>query len=123
METRVGAVKRACLEMADGLDYRGRNEVDAIVEKCRERGVDGVMNYCIDPAQKYYQQICEKLGGKDEVWYATNIEIYDYTKAYESLIYSADGKMIYNPTVTKIWFDVDGTEYTIDPGQTITLDI
>ena len=38
------------------------DEVDAIVEKCRERGVDGVMNYCIDPAQKYYQQICEKLG-------------------------------------------------------------
>ncbi|MBQ6707014.1 MAG: polysaccharide deacetylase family protein [Clostridia bacterium] len=68
-------------------------------------------------------EICEKLGGKDEVWYATNIEIYDYTKAYESLIYSADGKMIYNPTVTKIWFDVDGTEYTIEPGQTITLDI
>ncbi len=38
------------------------DEVDAIVEKCRERGVDGVMNYCIDPAQKYYYQICEKLG-------------------------------------------------------------
>lgn len=38
------------------------DEVDKIVEKCRERGVDGVMNYCIDPAQKYYYQICEKLG-------------------------------------------------------------
>lgn len=38
------------------------DEVDAIVEKCRERGVDGVMNYCIDPAQKYYYQICQKLG-------------------------------------------------------------
>ena len=38
------------------------DEVDAIVEKCRERGVDGVMNYCIDPAQKYYYEICRKLG-------------------------------------------------------------
>lgn len=37
-------------------------DVDAIVEKCKEENVDGVMNFCIDPAQKPYQQICEKLG-------------------------------------------------------------
>ena len=37
-------------------------DVDGIVEKCRARHVDGVMNYCIDPGQKPYQQICEKLG-------------------------------------------------------------
>lgn len=38
------------------------DDVDGIVEKCKERNVDGVMNYCIDPGQKPYQQICEKLG-------------------------------------------------------------
>ncbi len=38
------------------------DDVDGIVEKCKERGIDGVMNYCIDPGQKPYQQICEKLG-------------------------------------------------------------
>ncbi len=37
------------------------DDVDGIVEKCRERGIDGVMNYCIDPGQKPYQKICEKL--------------------------------------------------------------
>ena len=37
------------------------DDVDGIVEKCKERNVDGVMNYCIDPGQKPYQQICEKL--------------------------------------------------------------
>lgn len=36
-------------------------DVDAIVEKCREQHVDGVLAYCIDPAQIPYQQICEKL--------------------------------------------------------------
>ena len=25
------------------------DDVDGIVEKCKERNVDGVMNYCIDP--------------------------------------------------------------------------
>lgn len=37
-------------------------DVDGIVNLCRERNVDGVMNYCIDPGQKPYQQICERLG-------------------------------------------------------------
>lgn len=38
------------------------DDVDGIVKKARETGVDGVMNFCIDPGQKPYQQICEKLG-------------------------------------------------------------
>lgn len=37
-------------------------DVDAIVEKCREQKVDGVLAYCIDPAQIPYQKICERLG-------------------------------------------------------------
>jgi biotin carboxylase len=37
-------------------------DVNGIVNLCRERNVDGVMNYCIDPGQKPYQQICEYLG-------------------------------------------------------------
>ena len=53
------------------------DDVDGIVEKCKERGVDGVMNYCIDPGQKPYQQICEKLGlpcvaGKEQFNIMTN---------------------------------------------------
>jgi len=37
-------------------------ETDAIVEKCREEHVDGVLAFCIDPAQIPYQRVCEKLG-------------------------------------------------------------
>ena len=37
-------------------------DVDAIVAKCKEVGVDGVLNFCIDPAQWPYLEICEKLG-------------------------------------------------------------
>lgn len=36
-------------------------DVDKIVEKCRKVGVDGVLNFCIDPAQKPYYEICKKL--------------------------------------------------------------
>lgn len=37
------------------------DDVDGIVAKCQEDHVDGVMNYCLDPGQKPYQQICELL--------------------------------------------------------------
>ena len=69
----------------------------------------------------HLEKICQKLGGKDDVWYATNIEIYDYVQAYNSLRYSADGTIVYNPTLFDIWFDVDGTLYRIQSGETIRL--
>jgi hypothetical protein len=36
-------------------------DIDAIVERCRREKVDGVIEFCIDPAQRPYQEICEKL--------------------------------------------------------------
>lgn len=36
-------------------------DVDAIVQRCKQEKVDGVLNFCIDPAQIPYQQICEQL--------------------------------------------------------------
>ena len=36
-------------------------DVDAIVAKCREEKVDGILAFCIDPAQMPYQNICEQL--------------------------------------------------------------
>ena len=64
-------------------------------------------------------KICKLLSGKEDVWYATNIEIYDYVKAYESLVYSADGNVIYNPTLYTLWFDTDGELGSIKPGETL----
>lgn len=37
-------------------------DIEGIVEKCRQEHVDGVIAFCIDPAQIPYQRICEKLG-------------------------------------------------------------
>lgn len=65
--------------------------------------------------------ICEKLAGKPDIWYATNMEIYDYVSAYNALIFSADGSMVYNPTRTTVWFDVDRRLYRLDGGKTICL--
>lgn len=69
----------------------------------------------------HLEKICSALSGDENVWYATNMEIYEYVSAYRSLSYSADGTMIYNPTLIKIWFDVDGVPYCIAPGETLKL--
>ena len=53
--------------------------------------------------------------------YATNIEIYDYVQAYNSLVYSADGTRIYNPTLKTIWLDIDKKVYEIKSGETINV--
>ncbi len=67
------------------------------------------------------EKICEKLSNRDDCWYATNIEIYEYIEAYHSLVYSADNSIIYNPTLKEIWFEVDGVPYSIKPGQTLKM--
>lgn len=66
-------------------------------------------------------EICDRISGDDDVWYATNIEIYDYVNAYRSLVYSADGLTVYNPTLYELWFTVDKELYKINPGETLTI--
>ena len=70
---------------------------------------------------EHLDAICEKVADNNEIWFATNIEIYDYVKAYESLIYSADSSMIYNPTLKTIWIDIDGTVHEIKSGETLKI--
>ncbi len=70
----------------------------------------------------HIEEICKRLAFNDQIWYATNIEIYDYVQAYKSLRYSADGCRVYNPTLHTIWFDVDSKLYQINSGETICID-
>ena len=63
----------------------------------------------------------EYIGNRDDIWYATNIEIYDYVNAYKSLITSVDKKMVYNPTVTDVWFMEEGEIYCVKGGETLYL--
>lgn len=65
------------------------------------------------------EEIGEKLGGKADIWYATNMEIYDYVVAYDALVWSADGSLVYNPTVIPVWFVVGERMFLVQPGETI----
>ena len=67
------------------------------------------------------ERICEKISGHSEIWYATNGEIREYVRAYDSLVFSASGTVVYNPTVTTVWFNVDGKNYCIKAGETLSI--
>ena len=67
------------------------------------------------------EQLCTVLGNRDDIWYATNMEIYEYTQAYNSLVYSADGTRVYNPTLYQIWFTQHGELYRIASGETLVI--
>ena len=66
--------------------------------------------------------LCEKLGGHENIWYATNMEIYEYVQAYNALVFSADGQRVYNPTLKTVWFRTDEKVYVVASGQTLDLE-
>ncbi len=65
------------------------------------------------------EHFCEKMGGHADIWYATNIQIVDYVGACRSIITSADGLTLYNPTAIDVWADVNGKTLCIHAGETV----
>lgn len=65
------------------------------------------------------EKFAEYIGGKDDIWYATNIEVYDYVKAYESLQASMDEKIIHNPSATDVWVGISNEIIKIPAGETV----
>lgn len=61
------------------------------------------------------------VGQRDNVWYATNIEVHDYIEAYRSLQFSYDLSRVKNPTCQKVWFKVGTDIHVVEAGETIQL--
>ncbi|MCQ2385577.1 MAG: polysaccharide deacetylase family protein [Clostridia bacterium] len=74
---------------------------------------------------QHMEEVCRKLGNREDVFYGGMEEIFTYTAAFRSLVYSMDGKTVYNPTSYTLWMDLDvyhKKTVSILPGQTLTLD-
>ena len=68
------------------------------------------------------------MANRPEIWYATILEICEYTKAFRQLVYSADMRTIYNPTCHTLYYQIGDSKvcgidvHTIGPGETIHRD-
>ena len=67
------------------------------------------------------EQFCQLAGGREDTWYATNIEIVDYMADAARLQYTAAGDKVCNPNAQSIWVEADGRQYEIPAGKTVTL--
>ncbi len=64
------------------------------------------------------EEFCEAASKLEDVWFATNAEVYDYTMAMRRLEISADKKMFFNPSAVSVWIEADGKSFELKPGVT-----
>ena len=67
------------------------------------------------------EDFCSMMGGHDNIWYATNIEIVDYMEAADRLQFTASGDKVCNPSACAVWVEVDGQSIEIPGGKLIEL--
>ena len=54
--------------------------------------------------------------------YATNNEIYKYAQAFDRLQFSANGEMVYNPSVLDVYIRYFGKQYLVPAGEKVMLE-
>ena len=71
---------------------------------------------------QHMEQILSCLARNEKIWYATNMEIYNYMKAQEMLRISVDETVLENPTAIDLWVEKDKKEIICIPaGARVTL--
>ncbi|MCR2806537.1 polysaccharide deacetylase family protein [Paenibacillus soyae] len=60
----------------------------------------------------------ELLGGEESVWKASMMDIVSYQNALQSLRFSVDRSIVYNPGALDVWFTADGEAVKIGAGET-----
>ena len=68
------------------------------------------------------ENFCQYISQQDSIWFATNMEIYNYLSALRRLRFSADCSMVYNPSDISLWIGVDGKPIMIKSGETLLLE-
>ena len=61
------------------------------------------------------------VGNREDIWYATNGEIYEYVQAFDRLQFSADGTHIFNPSAMDVYIESSSGQFKIPAGQTVAL--
>ena len=67
------------------------------------------------------EDFCKLVGGRDDIWYATNIKIIDYMEAAGRMQYAADGSFAYNPSACPVWVSVNNEIVEVPAGTQVNL--
>lgn len=67
------------------------------------------------------ENFAKQVSAKSDVWYATNIDIYRYIKAYNHLQFSVCGRYVYNPSAIDIYFEFNKKTYMAKAGDLLAI--
>ncbi len=67
------------------------------------------------------EDFCEYIGNREDIWYATNGEIYSYVKAFDSLEFSADGNTVHNPSGQTVYICYFNKNVAIQPNEIVKI--
>ncbi|MDD2647372.1 MAG: polysaccharide deacetylase family protein [Eubacteriales bacterium] len=68
------------------------------------------------------EEFCSMMGGRDDIWYCTNIEFVDAMKTFKSLQFAADNSFVHNPSAASAFISVnDAPAVEVKGGATILL--
>lgn len=67
------------------------------------------------------EDFAARVSGRDDVWYATNIDIWTYLDAAARLVPSADGRRVLNPSARPVWVESAGSVHEIAPGSCVEI--
>lgn len=67
------------------------------------------------------ETFCRKMGGREDIWYCTNIEFMDCMDAFARLQFFADNSFVHNPSAAECWIAVNDEPLCVPGGETVQL--
>ena len=68
------------------------------------------------------ENFAKYVGNREDIWYATNGEIFTYLKSAEQLRFSADGKFVENPSAKDIYINYINQKCVVPSGATVKIE-
>ena len=66
------------------------------------------------------ERFAQAVSGKEDIWYAANIEIYDYCRAFSQLVFNTAMTLCVNPSARDLWFAYGEKEVHVPAGSTVS---
>lgn len=67
------------------------------------------------------EEFAAYIGGREDIFYATNGEIMSYISAYNALVFDVDGRSVYNPTATDVYLHINEKDTVAKAGEVTAL--
>ena len=65
------------------------------------------------------ENFAKYVGNREDIWYATNGEIFEYVQACDRLEWGIDANLVHNPSSIEVYIDFMGKKLCIPGGATV----